>query len=314
MYKVYHAETVEEAIQVGLKDLNVEENDIKIDVVDPGKRGIFGLGKKDAEVKLTVINPELKMYESLDALKFRHTRLDNEANITDEDTVVESNVIEEEFTEEEARDEVDAITKEAIEVPNEIIEDHSQVEDEEFLEGLEDEEITETVNFSEEKSEETEDVVKVPKITFEEAAERTMNYVHSVLTEMSIKNSVTYTIDDREINIEIESDYASKIIGKRGATLNAIQEVAQSYFNRIYTSYGRIIVDTENYRMKREETLETLAMNMTKKALQTGLPVHLEPMPANERKVIHNALSNVTNIKTHSEGEEPNRYLVIQKK
>ncbi|CAD2074241.1 RNA-binding protein [Phocicoccus schoeneichii] len=299
MYKVYQAETVDEAIEVGLKDLNVTEDDIKIDVIEAGKRGIFGLGKKDAEVKLTVINPELKMYESLDALKFRHTRLEKEANITENNTVAETNVTEEDFTEEEARDEVDAVTKEVIDVPNEIIEDNTLVEDEEV---------------AEEEIEEAPVITEEPKFTFLDAAESTMSYVHSVITEMGIKNDVTYTIEDKEINIEIESDYASKIIGKRGATLNAIQEIAQSYFNRIYTSYGRVIIDTENYRMKREEVLETLALNMTKKALQTGLPVHLEPMPANERKVIHNALSNVTNIKTHSEGEEPNRYLVIQKK
>ena len=299
MYKVYQAETVDEAIEVGLKDLNVTEDDIKIDVIEAGKRGIFGLGKKDAEVKLTVINPELKMYESLDALKFRHTRLEKEANITENNTVAETNVTEEDFTEEEARDEVDAVTKEVIDVPNEIIEDNTLVEDEEV---------------AEEEIEEAPVITEEPKFTFLDAAESTMSYVHSVITEMGIKNDVTYTIEDKEINIEIESDYASKIIGKRGATLNAIQEIAQSYFNRIYTSYGRVIIDTENYRMKREEVLETLALNMTKKALQTGLPVHLEPMPANERKAIHNALSNVTNIKTHSEGEEPNRYLVIQKK
>lgn len=299
MYKVYQAETVDEAIEMGLKDLNVTEDDIKIDVIEAGKRGIFGLGKKDAEVKLTVINPELKMYESLDALKFRYTKLEKEANITENDTVAETNVTEEDFTEEEARDEVDAVTKEVIDVPNEIIEDNTLVEDEEV---------------AEEEIEEAPVITEEPKFTFLDAAESTMSYVHSVITEMGIKNDVTYTIEDKEINIEIESDYASKIIGKRGATLNAIQEIAQSYFNRIYTSYGRVIIDTENYRMKREEVLETLALNMTKKALQTGLPVHLEPMPANERKVIHNALSNVTNIKTHSEGEEPNRYLVIQKK
>lgn len=298
MYKVYQAETVDEAIEVGLKDLNVTEDDIKIDVIEAGKRGIFGLGKKDAEVKLTVINPELKMYESLDALKFRHTRLEKEANITENNTVAETNVTEEDFTEEEARDEVDAVTKEVIDVPNEIIEDNTLVEDEEVAEEIEEAPV----------------ITEEPKFTFLDAAESTMSYVHSVITEMGIKNDVTYTIEDKEINIEIESDYASKIIGKRGATLNAIQEIAQSYFNRIYTSYGRVIIDTENYRMKREEVLETLALNMTKKALQTGLPVHLEPMPANERKAIHNALSNVTNIKTHSEGEEPNRYLVIQKK
>lgn len=295
MYKVYHAETVDEAIEKGLKDLNLTENDIKIDVLETGKRGIFGLGKKEAEVKLTVINPELKNYETIDSLKSRETFLQDEVNVTDEDTVVETNVTEENFSEDEARDEVDAVTEEAIEVPTKVIEDETLTE-----ETSEDEAVVE-------------DTVR-PKFTFEEAAESTMDYIHTVVTEMGIENTVTYTAEDREVNIELESEYAAQIIGKRGTTLNAIEEVGQQYFNRIYTSYGRVIVDIENYREKREETLETLALNMTKKALRTELPVHLEPMPANERKIIHNALSNVTNIKTYSEGEEPNRYLVIEKK
>ena len=130
---------------------------------------------------------------------------------------------------------------------------------------------------------------------------------------MDISNYTDFTINDREVTINIFSKTAAKVIGKRGTTLNALGEIAQHYFNRIYRGYGRIILDTENYREKRKETLENLAINMSKKAVRTDLPVHLEPMPAYERKIIHNVLYNVTNIKTYSSGKEPNRHIVIEK-
>src|SRR5690625_6337568 len=68
MYKNYKAETVDQAIALGLEELKVAEEDIKIDVLEGGSKGFLGLGKKDAEVQLTVINPELKTYETIDAL------------------------------------------------------------------------------------------------------------------------------------------------------------------------------------------------------------------------------------------------------
>ena len=131
---------------------------------------------------------------------------------------------------------------------------------------------------------------------------------------MNIENAATYKIDNNRAYIELESDLAAKLIGKRGQTLNALQEIAQNYLNTIYRSYGMIILDVENYREKRRETLENLAVNMAKKAVRTNQPVKLEPMPSFERKIMHNVLSGRDDINTYSEGSEPNRYLVIEKK
>lgn len=265
MYKVYTGETVEDALQKGLNDLNVEENDINIDVLEEGSKGFLGFMKKEAEVKLTIINPELKQLDSIEEIQNRHLEVQKleeqkETNVETKPEVKE--VVEDEIDETPAYDETD---------------------------------------------------VKHPSFTFEEAVESTANYIQSVITEMDISNYTDFTINDREVTINIFSKTAAKVIGKRGTTLNALGEIAQHYFNRIYRGYGRIILDTENYREKRKETLENLAINMSKKAVRTDLPVHLEPMPAYERKIIHNVLYNVTNIKTYSSGKEPNRHIVIEK-
>lgn len=262
MYKVYTGETVEDALQKGLNDLNVEENDININVLEEGSKGFLGFMKKEAEVKLTIINPELKQLNSIEEIQNRHLEVQKETNV-------------------ETKPEV-----------KEVVEDEIEID--------------ETPAYDETD-------VKHPSFTFEEAVESTANYIQSVITEMDISNYTDFTINDREVTINIFSKTAAKVIGKRGTTLNALGEIAQHYFNRIYRGYGRIILDTENYREKRKETLENLAINMSKKAVRTDLPVHLEPMPAYERKIIHNVLYNVTNIKTYSSGKEPNRHIVIEK-
>src|SRR5699024_5896150 len=156
--------------------------------------------------------------------------------------------------------------------------------------------------------------VRDNKVLQGEAAEKTKHYIDGIIRDMNLEGTSRTDIKGNEIRIDIESPTAAKLIGKRGATLNALQEVAQNYFNSIHRSYGIIILDVEDYREKRRETLENLAMNMSKKALRSNGPVRLEPMPSFERKIMHRVLSDIENIETYSEGSEPNRYLVIEKK
>lgn len=285
MYKNYKAETVDQAIALGLEELKVAEEDIKIDVLEGGSKGFLGMGKKDAEVQLTVINPELKTYETIDAL-INRSRPAEETSMVDE-------VLEERNAEEETEDTGNTET---------IDETKSQEEAAE-------ETTVAAAEPAEEKDEESEG-----HLTFDEAISETADYLHKVITGMNIENTVTYEVDNNTGQIELESGLAAKLIGKRGQTLNALQEIGQNYLNTIYRSYGVIVLDIENYRDKRRQTLENLAINMSKKALRTEQPVKLEPMPSFERKIMHNVLSDLENIRTHSEGNEPNRYLVIEKK
>lgn len=285
MYKNYKAETVDQAIALGLEELKVAEEDIKIDVLEGGSKGFLGLGKKDAEVKLTVINPELKTYETIDAL-INRDQPDEEKSMVDE-------VLEERNAEEETETHNDTET----------------IDETKTQEAAPAEEPGAAVQHEEDESGKAAD-----GLTFEEAISETSDYLHNVITDMNIDNTATYEVENNTGHIELESDLAAKLIGKRGQTLNALQEIGQNYLNTIYRSYGVIVLDIENYRDKRRQTLENLAVNMSKKAIRTEQPVKLEPMPSFERKIMHNVLSDLENISTHSEGSEPNRYLVIEKK
>ncbi|WP_020007128.1 RNA-binding cell elongation regulator Jag/EloR [Salinicoccus albus] len=259
MYRVYKEATVDRAIARGLKELNVTESDIRIDVMDQGRRGLFGIGSKDAEVKLTVINPDLKAYGTIDTLigRLRETTDSAPLDARDENTPQKETA---------AHDEAETSVNR---------EDHRSIE---------------------------------------AAVRDTQGYVDSIISEMNIDSKSETVIHNNEVRINLESKMAAKLIGKRGATLNALQEIAQNYFNSIYRSYGVIIIDVENYREKRKETLQNLAVNMSKKVVRSNEPVRMEPMPSFERKIMHNVLTEIDDIETYSEGKEPYRYIVIEKK
>lgn len=128
--------------------------------------------------------------------------------------------------------------------------------------------------------------------------------IHDLHVDMHKKGKTLY--------VDLSSKKAAILIGKRGHTLNALQQLTQLVVNKQSNQYITILLDVENYRDRREEALETLASRMAEKAVRTGKKVTFEPMPSYERKVIHNVLSGRVDIETFSEGAEPNRYLVIQ--
>lgn len=276
MYRIYTEKTVDEAVAKGLNELGVTEDDIKIEVTDSGSSGFLGFGKRDAEVKLTVINPELKTYGSIEAL------------IEEKNQAASPKTATEDITSE---------TEEAVqpEIPEEDVPEEESVE----------------ISVDEVRTDDEEMINESP---FNSAAEETAQYVSRIVHEMNIPNETVTSIKDNQVTIEFHAELAAKIIGKRGQTLNALQELAQNYFNTIYKSYGSVFLDVEDYRAKRRETLENLAVNMSKKALRTEEPVKMEPMPSFERKIMHHVLSRMKDIETYSEGREPNRRVVIIKK
>ena len=112
----------------------------------------------------------------------------------------------------------------------------------------------------------------------------------------------------------MQGDTLGILIGRRGETLDALQYLTSLKVNRGRDSYTRVTLDTENYRAKREDTLIRLANRMANRALRTGRKVSLEPMNPYERRIIHFALQQNEGVTTHSEGDEPNRHVVITHK
>ena len=111
--------------------------------------------------------------------------------------------------------------------------------------------------------------------------------------------------------IHMIGDTLGILIGRRGETLDALQYLTSLQVNKGREGYIRVTLDTENYRAKREDSLRRLAQRMANRAQKTGRKVVLEPMNPYERRVLHTALQNHPAVTTHSEGEEPNRRVVV---
>ena len=117
---------------------------------------------------------------------------------------------------------------------------------------------------------------------------------------------------DEDVVLSITGDKMGALIGFHGAGLDAIQTIVNAYVREHMPQYKRrVYVDIEHYRSRREDTLVSMAKRMAEKAITYKRSVKLEPMSAYERRIIHNALNGVEHIGTHSVGDEPNRYLVI---
>lgn len=141
----------------------------------------------------------------------------------------------------------------------------------------------------------------------------TGRYLEKIALDMGIKDCVvTHEIEGKYVNFQLESSQAALLIGKRGQTLNAMQQLAQLVTNKYSEQFKVVRIDVGDYREKRRQSLELLADRMADKAVRTGQKVQLEPMPSYERKVIHHTLSNRFDVETFSEGKDPYRYLVIE--
>lgn len=283
----YIGATVDEAIKKGLKDLALSEDAVKIEVIEGGSTGIFGLFKKEAKVKLIPLDEEYNKEKAV--VKVIEVEKKEEQVVKVEKTTEEIKEVKvEEVAEQEAHVE-----------KTEIVEEETVVETE----------VTETAEEPIKKAKREDYIVK--------NQDRIVSYLQNIVIAMGYPDA---TVDFREdgnrhftLNIKTEEN-TSLIIGKRGVTLNSLQFLVNNFAKKFSSHYFRIEVDCDDYRENRKKTLEDLALNLAKKSKKIGKPVELEPMTSIERKIIHNALTGIKNVETESRGEEPHRYLIITAK
>lgn len=141
-----------------------------------------------------------------------------------------------------------------------------------------------------------------------------IDFLRETTEKMGLKLSFKAYENDSNVYVDIEGKDAGTIIGKRGQTLDAIQYLTSLVVNKKKEGYVRVVLDAENYRAKREKTLEQLANRLADKVVKTKKNVRLEPMNPYERMVIHATLQKNSKVTTRSEGEEPYRRVVIELK
>ena len=142
-------------------------------------------------------------------------------------------------------------------------------------------------------------------------AEHARSYVASILRSMGLSDASTMTVTESGVTLTFDGDGSGTIIGRRGETLDALQYLASMVSNKGDKDYFRITIDSCGYREKRRKTLIELAKKISKSVLRTGRSTTLEPMNPYERRIIHSAVSEIEGVTSHSTGEEPYRKVII---
>ena len=146
----------------------------------------------------------------------------------------------------------------------------------------------------------------------DEVSQIVISFLEGLLAKMEIEATVSRGVRNGDIIFKVNGENVNNLIGYHGETLEAVQYIVNTIVREKVPAYRKkIYIDVENYRRKRQETVEQIAEKIAKKVLTTKRSIKLEPMNSFERKAIHYALSNIEHIGTHSEGVEPNRCLVI---
>ena len=274
-YITVTAKNLDDAITEALVQLEVTSDRLDYEVIEKGSDGFLGFGRKQAVIK---------------ARRKEEPVVEVKAEKKEEKPVKVEKAAKVEKTEHaEKKESVKTETK------NEFKKEHKKEKD--FKKAP-----------KKEVREETE-LAKVEPATIE-ACEK---FVEDVLNAMNMEEvKVTSTVDEEgALSITMEGKNMGILIGKRGQTLDSLQYLTNRVANKMQDGYVRVKLDTEDYRRRRKETLETLAKNIAYKVKRTRRPVSLEPMNPYERRIIHAAVQNDKYVTTRSEGEEPFRHVVI---
>ena len=347
--KEFTGKTTQEAIDNGLAELGVTIADVHVDVLQEGAKGLFGLfGSKPACVRLTVMDDEREDDHGLSDLLGSFSLSDQKKKSAAKPAapkpapakpaapkaeapkpVSQPEAPKTAPAKAEAKPEVKPAAPKA-EAKPEISQEKPKAEavpekKPEALKPLR-ERKPRPPRPAREEGEKRDFAPMVPAETFapteppvihpeDTPAGRAQKFLMDVTDRMGVKVDV-YVDDSKADNLSIHmiGDTLGILIGRRGETLDALQYLTSLQVNKGREGYIRVTLDTENYRAKREDSLRRLAQRMANRAVKTGRKVVLEPMNPYERRVLHTALQNHPAVTTHSEGEEPNRRVVIMLK
>lgn len=304
------ARTIEEAISQGLEHLGVSISDVTVDVLEEGSKGLFGLfGSRPAKVRLT-----LKEDEESEAVA--HSIL---ADALKEEEPKAPKAPKEVKEPKEAKETKELKAPKAPKAPKEAKEAKEAKETKEPKAPKAPKAPKEAREPKASKAPKAPKEPKEPKeiVPAEQAdratpAGRAQEFLQELTRLMGVNVSVAVNTDEEgNVRVNMDGDTLGILIGRRGETLDALQYLTSLQVNKGQSNYTRVTLDTEGYRAKREEALVRLANRMANRAQKTGRKVSLEPMNPYERRILHSALQDHPAVTTHSEGEEPNRHVVI---
>ena len=292
----FTGKTVEDATAKALAELQVTRGEVNVDVLSEGSKGIFGIGAKEARILVT------KLYGEL-----------TESEVDEEIAKADSIVPREELTEASERQAQMSAGLEAatgIEVQNQepVLETPATVgEQEPQAAGADAAENDEAVTNHRPQSAFSADEQA-------EVAQRAKAFLQSVTDAMGLDVMIEKRLTTERILLQLHGRGLGVLIGKHGKTLDSLQYLTNLAANQSGRGRYFVMLDVEDYRERRQETLESLAIRMANRVKRSQRPLVLEPMNAYERKIIHLTLQDDPDVYTKSEGELDNRHLVIHYK
>jgi spoIIIJ-associated protein len=146
----------------------------------------------------------------------------------------------------------------------------------------------------------------------EDVSATATEFVSGLLEAMGLEAEVTTSLEEGRTVLQVNGDDLGILIGRRGQTLDALQEVTRTAVQRKLRAHVRLLVDVENYRGRRRASLAEYAKEMAARAIERGTEIELEAMNAYERKIVHDAVAEIAGASSFSEGEEPNRKVVVR--
>ncbi|MEN6338837.1 MAG: RNA-binding cell elongation regulator Jag/EloR [Clostridiaceae bacterium] len=278
----FSGHSVDEAIFVGLTEMGVTIDEVEIETIQSETKGLFGIGAKLAVVRLTERDVPLVM--EMEQVYRKETESAARRDVQPRRDSRPPRNDRSDRNDRAARPEREGGYSQAPREPRSY--DHAP-------EPI----VEETFDYSEELAKNT------PCAMF----------LGELLKKMNVPAPVLAAETENGLRLCIDAETMGLLIGRRGETLDAMQYLVSLVANkgRKDDGYLRVTLDTEGYRSRREETLKRLARKNAVHVRQTGRPVSMEPMNPYERRILHSALQGFTGVTTHSEGEEPNRHVVI---
>ena len=320
------AKTREEAIDAGLEALGVSISDVTVEVIDEGSKGLFGLfGSRLAKVRLTVKETEDDPLADLlndkpapkperkpaPAREERQPRLERKPDAPKPERKPEAPKAEATEAPKPAEKKPEAADSAAEPKPER---KPRQPKPKQPRQPKPEQEKKPLPPKAPVKPIEKPVVTMIPdaEVVADSAAGKAQAFLKELTHLMGVEVEVAVGLDEEgNVFVRMTGDTLGILIGRRGETLDALQYLTSLKVNRGQEGYTRVTLDTENYRAKREDTLVRLANRMANRAVKTGRKVSLEPMNPYERRIIHSALQANEAVDTHSEGDEPNRHVVI---
>ena len=323
---IFTGATVEEAIEKGLAELQLSRLNAHIKVISREKKGFLGFGKQPAQVDIEGINETTVHKANQKAVKGVPEAINNlnePVSSKLEDTIELSKVTQALKEIEEQGHPVDEAVKEALlknkKTTQTILEETGysdvleQLEQKTTAEDHQSQESTpdEVASFEEFVANEFASEKLTLSNDIEQAAQEVSDYVQKIIYEMDIEATIETSNNRRQINLQIETPEAGRVIGYHGKVLKSLQLLAQNFLHDRYSKNFSVVLNVHDYVEHRTETLIDFTRKAAARVLETGKDYVMDPMSNSERKIVHKTVTAIEGVESYSEGNDPNRYVVV---